>query len=90
MLNIWIINFAWVMLVSSLDLGSICVQDGMSEQNIWAACGTMHTTAWRYIHFTVVGKPAITSEICIKVKHKGICVCVSLKRKRHEVLLLNA
>lgn len=80
MLNIWVINCAWVMLVIGLDLGSICVQDVMSEQNLWSVYSTVHTTAWRYFHFMVVTKPVITGEICIKVKPKGICVYVSLKR----------
>lgn len=80
MLNIWVINFAWVMLVSSLGLGSICVQDGMSEQKIWAVYGTMYITAWRYFHFMMESTPPVTGEICIKVKHKWICVLCILEK----------
>lgn len=65
---------------TSSGLGSICVQDGMSKQDIWAACGTMHTTAWRYFHFMVAVKPDITDEICMKVRYKGIHAYVSFQR----------
>ena len=65
---------------TSSGLGSTCVQNGMSKQHIWAANGTMQTTAWRYLHFMVAVKPDITDEIGMKVRHKGIHAYVSFQR----------